>query len=207
VGVAGLALAGLKWVGKTVLGGFGLGGLFGGGGAAAGARIAAGAEAAASSTGFLAGLSPPVAAAAAATVAARLAHPGVYQALKEGNPAFGAAGGDLPYYPPSAQQHNWGPWHAGGSPSGPIVGGRDPRSPSVGPYAYHPPSHPADVNVSGAATVDQTLRIEVAPSAWFQTMVDRALQQSETTIPLIGGGSGQMDSDAGPHRPGGIGKM
>jgi hypothetical protein len=27
------------------------------------------------------------------------------------------------------------------------------------------------------------------------------------TVPLIGGGSGQMDSDAGPHRAGGIGKM
>jgi hypothetical protein len=32
-----------------------------------------------------------------------------------------------------------------------------------------------------------------------------AHQQSETLIPLIGGGLGRMDGDAGPHR--GIGHM
>jgi hypothetical protein len=94
-GVLGLGLvaAGAKWIGQKALGGLGLGWLFGGGaaGGAGGAGIAAGAEAAASSTGFLAGL-PPVAVAAGAALAARLAHPGVYQALTEGNPAFGATG-------------------------------------------------------------------------------------------------------------------
>jgi hypothetical protein len=43
--------------------------------------------------------------------------------------------------PTGAPAHvpEWGPWHAGGSPTGPI----DPRSPSSGPYEYMRPSIPS----------------------------------------------------------------
>ena len=82
--------------------------------------------------------------------------------------------------------------------------GRDPRSPSARiDGAYYPPR---DVNVSGQADINQQLTIRVDPSLWFKAMVDQALQNSQTLVPLIGGGSGAMDSDAAPHRgPGGIG--
>jgi hypothetical protein len=38
----------------------------------------------------------------------------------------------------------------------------------------------------------------------LQAIVDQARQQTDFTVPLIGGGNGRMDSDAAPHR-GGIG--
>ena len=67
----------------------------------------------------------------------------------------------------------------------------------------------AEVSVSGAATVDQTLNVRIDPSPWFKAIVDQALQNSQTLVPLIGNGTGAMDSDAGPHRsgPAGIGRM
>jgi hypothetical protein len=84
--------------------------------------------------------------------------------------------------------------------------GRDVHSPSAGPYAYYPPG-PQQVSVSGAATVEQQLTVRIEASPLLQAIVDQARQQSERTVPLIGDGSGRMDSDAGPHRPGGIGRM
>jgi hypothetical protein len=64
-----------------------------------------------------------------------------------------------------------------------------------------------NMTVSGQAQVEQTLTVRIEPSALLTAIVDQARQQSETTVPLIGGGSGRMDSDAGSHRGPGIGKM
>lgn len=75
-------------------------------------EIAAGAEAAASSTGYLAGLGPVAAVAAAATTLAIAAQPAVKRALEAGNPAYGVAGGDLPYMPSPLSTP-----HATGAPS------------------------------------------------------------------------------------------
>jgi hypothetical protein len=69
------------------------------------------------------------------------------------------------------------------------------------------PAAPASVNVTGAATVDHEITVRIEASPLFQAIVDQARQQSETTVPLIGGGSGRMDSDVGAHRAGGIGRM
>jgi hypothetical protein len=63
------------------------------------------------------------------------------------------------------------------------------------------------VSVSGEARVDHEITVRIEPSPLLNAIVEQARQQSETTIPLIGGGSGRMDSDAGPHRSGGIGRM
>lgn len=63
------------------------------------------------------------------------------------------------------------------------------------------------VSVSGQATVDHQITVKIEPSPLLNAIVDQARQQTETNIPLIGGGSGRMDSDAGPHRSGGIGSM
>jgi hypothetical protein len=86
--------------------------------------------------------------------------------------------------------------------------GRDVHSPQSGPYAYYP-TKSAEVSVSGQADINQQLTIRVEPSSWFKAMVDAALQNSQTLVPLIGNGTGAMDSDAGPHRsgPAGIGRM
>jgi hypothetical protein len=110
-----------------------------------------------------------------------------------------------------APEHHWGPWHAGGSAAGPIITdrpflGRDPRSPQSGPYSYSPKGA-GEVSVSGQATVEQTLTVRIEPSPLLTAIVDQARQQSETLVPLSGGGTGRMDSDAGPHRHGGIGSM
>ena len=198
-GAGWLGSKALGWLGSKALGWLGLGG--GGGGAAAGGGEAAGVGA---------GLGIPIIAAAGAVLAARLAHPGVYQALKDGNPAFGALGGDLPYSPSAGAPLQL----PGATPATPVgtmpfapIHGRDPRSPQTGPYSYFPTKSPAaEVSVSGQADINQQLTIRVEPSSWFKAMVDAALQNSQTLVPLIGGGAGAMDSDAGPHRgPGGIG--
>jgi hypothetical protein len=83
-------------------------------------------------------------------------------------------------------------------------GGRDVHSPSTGPYSYFPAGNPASVNVSGQAQVDHQVTITINPSPLLQAIVDQARQQTDFTVPLIGGGNGRMDSDAAPHR-GGIG--
>jgi hypothetical protein len=63
------------------------------------------------------------------------------------------------------------------------------------------------VTVNGQAQVDHEITVRIEASPLLQAIVDQARQQSETTVPLIGGGTGAMDSDAGPHRSGGIGRM
>jgi hypothetical protein len=61
------------------------------------------------------------------------------------------------------------------------------------------------VTVNGQAQVDHEITVRIEASPLLQAIVDQARQQSETTVPLIGGGSGRMDSDAAAHRAGGIG--
>lgn len=61
--------------------------------------------------------------------------------------------------------------------------------------------------MSGSAEVDHTITIRVEPSPLLNAIVDQARQQTEFNVPLIGGGSGRMDSDAAPHRGPGIGSM
>jgi hypothetical protein len=84
--------------------------------------------------------------------------------------------------------------------------GRDVHSPS-GTGGYYPPKSPAEISVSGSAQVDHEITVRIEASPLLQAIVDQARQQSETTVPLIGDGSGRMDSDAAPHRVGGIGRM
>jgi hypothetical protein len=92
----------------------------------------------------------------------------------------------------------------GGARSAGLRLGRDVHSPSIGPYAYYPPG-PGSVSVSGAARIDQQLTVRIEPWPLLNAIVDQARQQSETTVPLLGGGSGRMDSDAAPNRARGIG--
>jgi hypothetical protein len=66
---------------------------------------------------------------------------------------------------------------------------------------------PASVTVNGQAQVDHEITVRIEASPLLQAIVDQARQQSETTVPLIGGGSGRMDSDAAAHRASGIGAM
>ncbi len=86
--------------------------------------------------------------------------------------------------------------------------GRDVHSPATGPFAYFPApaAAPQSISVSGSAQVDHEITVRIEPSPLLTAIVDQARQQSETTIPLIGGGNGGMDSDAGPTRAGGIGR-
>jgi hypothetical protein len=69
------------------------------------------------------------------------------------------------------------------------------------------PAAPASVTVNGQAQVDHEITVRIEASPLLQAIVDQARLQSETTVPLIGGGSGKMDSDAAPHRGPGIGSM
>jgi hypothetical protein len=92
----------------------------------------------------------------------------------------------------------------------PLFLGRDVHSPQTGPYAYFPgapkPAAQAEqaVSVSGQARVDHEITVRIEPSPLLTAIVDQARQQTDFTVPLIGGGTGRMDSDAAPHR-GGIG--
>jgi hypothetical protein len=61
------------------------------------------------------------------------------------------------------------------------------------------------VNVSGQAELQQTLNITIQLDPEIRAQI-MAARSASVTIPLIGGGSGRMDSDAGPHRSG-IGSM
>jgi hypothetical protein len=113
--------------------------------------------------------------------------------------------------PPAAampEEHHWGPWHAGGTPSGPIVPslGRDPRSPQSGPYSYTPKGSEA-ISVSGQAELQQSLNVTITLDPEIRAMIASSRQSASVTIPLIGGGAGRMDSDAGPTRSGGVGSM
>jgi hypothetical protein len=102
---------------------------------------------------------------------------------------------------------------SGAFPVAHIPMGRDPRSPSTGPNAYFPPQGPQQpqgpqaVSVSGQAQVEHTMHLEVTLDPDLRAKIDRIDNSLDFTVPLIGGGTGRMDSDAGPHRAGGIGSM
>jgi hypothetical protein len=115
----------------------------------------------------------------------------------------------------------WGPGPGapmalpGASPASPIgtplslyrpLQGRDVHSPSTGPFSYYPAEGGKEVSVSGEARIDHEITVRIEPSPLLTAIVDQSRQKMETTIPLIGGGSGRMDSDAGPTRVG-IGHM
>jgi hypothetical protein len=186
----GLAASGAKWLAGKALGGLGLGWLFGGGGAAAGA--VAGAETGAE-TGSLLGPWGTVGGAVVGGAAGAL---GLEYLWKNRDSVFGSGRPYGPQLPADWSPHPSRAW----TPSGvALSGGADNAKLSA--------ASAMPVNVSGQADINQQLTIRVDPSPWFKAMVDQALQNSQTLVPLIGGGAGAMDSDAGPHRsgPGGIG--
>jgi hypothetical protein len=119
-----------------------------------------------------------------------------------------------PPLPPGGmpEDYHWGPWHAGGSPSGPIMPGPQAWTPSG--KALGNPDDSAKlaaaatmpVTVSGAAQVEHTVHVDVSLEPGLMAKINQVVNSVGFTVPLIGGGSGRMDSDAGPHR-GGIGSM
>jgi hypothetical protein len=108
-------------------------------------------------------------------------------------------------------EHHWGPWHAGGSPTGPILpqswtpsgvslrGGAD--------NAKLAAASAMPVNISGQAELQQSLNVTITLDPEIRAMIASSRQSASVTIPLIGGGTGRMDSDAGPTRSGGVGSM
>lgn len=68
-------------------------------------------------------------------------------------------------------------------------------------------SSPSSVSVSGSAQVDHVVHVEVTLDPALRAKIDQLMNSQTFTVPLIGEGSGRMDSDAGPHRAGGIGSM
>ena len=82
--------------------------------------------------------------------------------------------------------------------------GRDVHSPQNGPLSYYPTK---DVTVSGQAQVEHQVHLDVnvmLEPGLMAKINQIANSAVDFVVPLIGGGSGRMDSDAGPHR-GGIG--
>jgi hypothetical protein len=64
-----------------------------------------------------------------------------------------------------------------------------------------------EINVSGQAQVDHVVHLEVTLDPELRAEIRQATDSQSFTVPLIGGGNGRMDSDASPHRTGGIGHM
>jgi hypothetical protein len=94
-------------------------------------------------------------------------------------------------------------------PAAPMQG-RDVHGPATGPYAYFPAraGGPQDVSVSGEARVDHTVHLDVNVTLdpELRAKINQIADDShQFEVPLIGGGTGRMDSDAGPTRVGGIG--
>ena len=217
------AIAGAGWLGSKVLGWIGskaLGLLGLGGGATGGSAAATGGGAAAAGAWF---------SRVAGGVLAGANLPGLINLATDDNRTPGAKANDAAaiawikslIYGPSvygpqlpaagAPEHHWGPWHAGGTASGPIITdrpflGRDPRSPQTGPYSYTPKGA-EEISVSGQAVLQQTLNVTISLDPEIRAQIEAARQSASVSIPLIGGGSGRMDSDAGPHRGPGIGSM
>jgi hypothetical protein len=82
--------------------------------------------------------------------------------------------------------------------------GATPASPIGAGITPYGPTPPQNVTVEGQARVDHEITVRIEPSPLLTAIVDQARQQTDFTVPLIGGGTGRMDSDAAPHR-GGIG--
>ena len=191
-GVLGLGLlaAGAKWLWRTAKGGLGLGG-----GAAAGAEEGAvlgsrvGPWGIVAGTAIGAGLSMPVVQAVEAAVVGK---------FKDWFFGPDSAAAPRPYGPQLPA--GWAPRPQVWTPSGVSLSGGADNAKLAAATAM-------PVNVSGQATVDHEITVRIEPSPLLNAIVEQARQQSETTIPLIGGGLGAMDSDAAPHRVGGIGRM
>jgi hypothetical protein len=95
----------------------------------------------------------------------------------------------------------------GAMPFAPIHG-RDVHSPQTGPYSYYPLKGAEEISVSGQAQVEHTVHVDVSLEPGLMAKINQVVNSLGFTVPLIGGGSGRMDSDAGPHRSsGGIGSM
>ena len=62
------------------------------------------------------------------------------------------------------------------------------------------------VSVSGQADVSHTIHLDVTLDPALRAKIDQISNALEFTVPLLGGGHGRIDSDAGPHRAG-IGHM
>ena len=77
-----------------------------------------------------------------------------------------------------------------------------PASPVGTPLAPYGPTPPQNVSVSGQAQVDHTVRLEVTLDPALRAKLDQGESHQEFTVPLVGGGTGRMDGDAGPHRAG-----
>lgn len=192
--IAGVSATGLWLTGKLfglVKGWLGLGG------------NGAGASAAAAGAGGTAGGSLARIIGGAASAASL---PGVIDLLTDDNRTDAAKAND------AAVLGKLKSWFAP-TPLGPPMPmqGRDVHGPSTGPYAYFPgrAGAPQGVTVSGQAQVDHTVRLDlnVTLDPALRAKIDQIANDSrEFTVPLIGGGSGRMDSDAGPHRSGGIGR-
>jgi hypothetical protein len=78
-----------------------------------------------------------------------------------------------------------------------------PQAPQAQPQ---PPQGPQAVTVSGEAQVEHTVHVDVSLEPGLMAKINQVVNSLGFTVPLIGGGTGRMDSDAGPHR-GGIGSM
>lgn len=212
-GVLGLGLlaAGAKWLGRTVLGGFGLGGLLGGGGDAAATGGGAAAAGGAAGGGIGRMISAMVGGATLPgfidlltddnrTPAAKANDAAIMARLKSW--AFGSPDAGAPMQLPGATPAT----PLGTMPYFPTHG-RDVHSPQAGPYSYYPPKGAESISVSGQAQVEHTVHVDVSLEDGLKAKIDQVISSLGFTVPLIGGGSGRMDSDAGPHRPGGVGHM
>jgi len=183
VGAAGVGWA--MWKGLTGFVG-GLGRMLGLGSGAAGG--AAGMEGAAAAAGS--GLSRIVGAAAGAA-----SLPGLINLLTDDNRTPAARAND-------AAVLNWFKhWFAG--PGAPMqLPGARPAAAVGTPISPYGPTPPQNVNVTGQATVDHSVHVEVTLDPALRAKIDALTDTQEFTVPLIGGGTGRMDSDAAPHRIG-----
>jgi len=193
----GLVAAGAKWVGGTALGGLaslargvGLGGLLRACGGAA-AEAVAGAEVG-GEAGSLLGPWGTVGGAVAGGAAGAL---GLEYLWKNRDSVFGA---HTPYGPQLPA--DWSPRPHAWTPTGVALSGGADNAKLAAASAM-------PVNVQGQAELNQTLSVNITLDPEIRAQIAAARQSAGVTIPLIGGGAGRMDSDAGPTRTGGIGSM
>jgi hypothetical protein len=95
------------------------------------------------------------------------------------------------------------------TPAGTIAAGEPMQLPGAQPASpvgtklepYH------QVTVAGQAELQQSLNVTITLDPEIRAMIASSRQSASVTIPLAGGGTGRMDSDAGPTRSGGVGSM
>ncbi len=93
--------------------------------------------------------------------------------------------------PPAADRAPGAAPPASMSISGPAPG-RDPRSPSVGPYAYHPtPPAPPTASVIGQVQIDHTVNVDLKVDSMLRVInVTQSRKPLEFIVPLTGDGAG-----------------